>query len=86
MAKALSVDEVRALPASTDLETGGRCFGLGRTKAYELARSGEFPIPVLRLGSQWRLMRADIMAALGIAEESVEREQAERDRLSRIAG
>lgn len=86
MAKALSVDEVRALPASTDLETGGRCFGLGRTKTYELARSGEFPIPVLRLGSQWRVMRADILAALGISEESADRVGASPTDLSRIAG
>jgi hypothetical protein len=79
MAKALSADQVRALPASTDLETAGRCFGLGRTTSYQLARSDEFPTRVLRLGSQWRVTRADIMVALGIAEESADRAEAPND-------
>ena len=80
MTKALSVDEVLALPAATDLGTAGRCFGLGRSKAFELAQSGEFPVPVRKLGKQWRVMRADIMAALGITEDT------EQDRLHRVAG
>jgi hypothetical protein len=36
-------DELLALPVSVDLTTAGRAFGLGRTRAYELARAGQFP-------------------------------------------
>jgi hypothetical protein len=68
MTKGLNVDEVLALPASVDLATAGKCFGLGRATCYQLAGVGEFPVPVHRLGKQWRVMRADILTALGIAE------------------
>ena len=31
-------------PAVTDLVTAGRALGIGRTRAYELARAGQFPV------------------------------------------
>jgi hypothetical protein len=68
MTKGLNVDEVLALPASVDLATAGKCFGLGRATSYQLAGVDEFPVRVLRIGKQWRVMRADIMAALGLSE------------------
>ena len=48
--RALTLAEIAALPAVTDLVTAGRALGLGRTKAYELARAGQFPCPVIRAG------------------------------------
>lgn len=65
-AKTLSYEEVLALPVSVDLVTAARCFGISRTKAHELARAGEFPCPVLRLGVQYRVTRADLFRVLGI--------------------
>ena len=41
--RSLTLAEVAALPAVTDLVTAGRALGLGRTRAYELARAGQFP-------------------------------------------
>ena len=59
-----------ALPVSVDLVTAARCFGIGRTKAHELARAGEFPCDVLRLGVKYRVTRAALLRALGIPAEA----------------
>lgn len=64
----MTPDELHALPVSVDLVTAGRAFLMGRTKAYELARAGEFPVPVLRLGNSYRVARAHLLQALGLAE------------------
>jgi hypothetical protein len=66
----LTADEVRALPATVDVPTAGRCFGLGRDASYQAARDGSFPVPVLRLGQRLRVTRSDLMAVLGISEPS----------------
>lgn len=62
----MTLDELRALPISVDLVTAGRAFGLGRTVSHELARTGQFPCRVLRVGNRYRVPRSDICRALGI--------------------
>jgi hypothetical protein len=62
----MTVEELLALPVSTDIVTAGRAFNMGRTKAHELARAGEFPCPVLRVGHSYRVTRSDLLRALGI--------------------
>lgn len=62
----MTIDELLALPVSVPLVTAGRAFGLGRTKAFELAQSGEFPCRVLRVGKKYRVPRSAIFEALGI--------------------
>ncbi len=63
---ALSSDELLALPAVVDIVTAGRVLGLGRGKSYELARRGEFPVPVLRLGASLRVPTAPLLDLLGV--------------------
>jgi hypothetical protein len=46
-------DAVRGLGMTTDVETAGAILGVGRTKAYELARTGQFPVKVLRIGKRY---------------------------------
>jgi hypothetical protein len=58
--------ELRALPVSVDLVTAGRALRIGREQAYQLARTGEFPCPILRFGSRWVVPRAGLFAVLGI--------------------
>lgn len=65
-AKTLTYEQVLALPVSVDLVTAAKCFGISRTKAHELARAGEFPCQVLRLGVQYRVTRAELLRVLGI--------------------
>ena len=62
----MSRAELLELPAITDLVTAGRALGIGRTRAFELARHGEFPVPALRVGSTWRVPTAALLALLGI--------------------
>lgn len=68
----LSHHEVLAFPAVVDVPTAGRAYGIGERHAYELARRGEFPVPVRRLGRLLRVRRADILDDLGIAPDSSE--------------
>ena len=62
----LTLEEVRNLPAVIDLRTAARAFGLGRTRAYELAARGAFPCRVLRVGGTYRVPTAGLLAALGL--------------------
>ena len=62
----LSEAELLALPSAVDLTTAGRAFGIGRTKAFELARAGEFPVKVIRVGLKFRVSKAVILEALGV--------------------
>jgi hypothetical protein len=66
--KEMTLTELLALPVSVDLVTAARAFGLGRTKAFELAQAGEFPCRVLRVGPKYRVPRSAIFEALGVQE------------------
>jgi hypothetical protein len=48
-----TIEAVRAPRHDTDVETAGAILGIGRTKAYELARSGEFPVVVIKVGRRY---------------------------------
>ncbi|MFD9822674.1 hypothetical protein [Streptomyces violascens] len=65
--KGMSREELLELPAAVDLETGNRALGLGRSKGYGLAKRGQYPCKVLRLGSAYRVVTADLLAVLGLA-------------------
>lgn len=47
-------------PAVLSLLEAARILRIGRSTAYELAKLGEFPIRVLKIGKQWRVTRADL--------------------------
>ncbi len=64
-----TVEEIRALGVRTDLETAASIWGIGRTKAFELARLGEFPSPVVRVGAKYVVPIAPLMRALGLLDE-----------------
>ena len=66
VSQALTLTEIAGLPAVTDLVTAGKALGLGRTKAYELARAGQFPCPVIRAGRTWLVPTAGLLAVLGL--------------------
>lgn len=66
MPQPMSRDELLALPASVDLQTAGAAVGIGKSKAYELAAAGEFPVRVLRLGKTYRVPTAELLELLGV--------------------
>lgn len=65
--KRMSRDQLLALPVSVDLETGNRALGIGRSKGYELAKRDQYPCKVLRVGSGYRVVTADLLNLLGLA-------------------
>lgn len=65
---AMSRQELLSLPVTVDVATAGRAFGVGRDKAYAMARRGQFPVPILRLGRRYRVTRASLLVTLGVAD------------------
>lgn len=57
-------DELRRLGATTSLSTAGEILGMGRTKSHQLARDGNFPVPVLRHGRRYVVPVAPILRLL----------------------
>jgi hypothetical protein len=65
-----TVERVRALGLTTDVATAGHILGLSRTRAYALAQSGEFPIPVLHAGRRLIVPVPALLTALGLSTET----------------
>jgi hypothetical protein len=86
MMHAMSEAELLALPSAVDLTTAGRAFGIGRTKAFELARDGEFPVKVLRVGQKFRVPKAAILEALGVTSAAPTGESGPASRRPERAG
>ncbi len=61
-----SVEQIRALGVTTDIVTAGAVLGIGRTSAYRLARTGAFPVPVLKVGNRYVVAVAHLLKAIGI--------------------
>jgi len=64
----MSRAELLALPVTVDIGTAARALGLGRSTGYELARRGEFPCRILRVGSSYRVPTAELLRVLGIVD------------------
>lgn len=64
-----SHQRVHALGATTDLLTAARILRIGRTKAYQLAKSGDFPVRVTRIGRHYVIAVAHIAELLGLDEK-----------------
>lgn len=69
-----TVERVRALGVVTDLLTAGEVLGLSRNSTYRLNAEGQFPVPVLTLGSTYRVPVAGLIELLGITPNSSEAE------------
>ncbi len=59
-------DQVRALGTLTDLVTAGSVLGIGRSTSHQLARVGQFPVPVLRYGRRYQVPVAGLLHLLGL--------------------
>jgi hypothetical protein len=63
-----------SLPDPTERPTvplwpdAGQAFGLGRARTFELARRGELPFPVYRLGRSFRVPTAALRRVLGLGQ------------------
>jgi hypothetical protein len=61
-----TIEAIRALGATTDVQTAGAILGIGRTKAYEMVREGSFPVPVLRIGRRIVVPTPTLLTLLGV--------------------
>ena len=68
--RGMQLAELLALPVAFDLDTSNRALQLGRTKGFDLAKRGEYPVRILRVGRAYRVTRADLLRALGIDPNS----------------
>jgi len=65
----MTIDELRALPASVPLALACRALNIGVTKGYGLARRGEFPVRLLPVGNaKYRAPKSAILEYLGVSE------------------
>lgn len=69
MTAPLTREELLALPPVIDLVTAGRALGIGRTAAHELARRDQWPTPLLRLGTRYRVPTAALLRLLEISPD-----------------
>ncbi len=67
--KPVTISHLRST-ATVDLITAAGALGLGRTKAYELARRDEFPCRVIRIGDTYRIPTPGLLELLGSAASS----------------
>ncbi|MEU3051782.1 hypothetical protein [Streptomyces griseus] len=74
--RGLTGDELLALPAVTDLDTSNRALMIGRSTGYGLAKQGEYPVKVLRLGNAYRVVTADLLKLLGLERRQPDGEPA----------
>lgn len=61
-----TVDAVRQLGMTTDIETAAEILGIGRTLAFELAKTERFPVRLLRMGRRIVVPVADLLTYLGV--------------------
>ncbi|MEV7629396.1 helix-turn-helix domain-containing protein [Actinoplanes sp. NPDC089786] len=67
MSAGWTAESVRALGLTTDVETAGSILGIGRSKAYDLAKKGEFPVRVIRVGRTYLVPVWAILELLGVS-------------------
>jgi hypothetical protein len=59
-----TAEAVRQIGLTTDVATAGDILGIGRTKSYELAKKGEFPVTILRVGRRYLVPTNALLAVL----------------------
>ncbi|CAO5240341.1 DNA-binding protein [Frankia sp. AgKG'84/4] len=68
--KAWTEADIRELPAVISIVTAGEILGIGRTKSYQLAKTGAFPVEVRRVDGRYKVPTIAIHTYLGINKES----------------
>jgi hypothetical protein len=51
---------------TTDLPTAAAVLGIGRTLAFDLARTGQFPVRLIRLGRRVLVPVPELLDFLGV--------------------
>ncbi len=64
--RGMQLDTLLSLPVAFDLDTANRVLSIGRTKGFQLAKNGDYPCRVMRVGNTYRVSRADLLRLLNI--------------------
>lgn len=59
-------DEIRQLPPTLTVVQAARLLRIGRSKAYDAVRTGDWPTRTIRVGRCIRIPTADVLALLGL--------------------
>lgn len=76
----ITLDQLHQLPPTVDLMTAAHILGLGRTKAYALAKADQFPCRLIRVGDSYRIPTTALLELLGIPTPET-REDADQRRV-----
>ena len=63
--KIWTIDEIKALGATVSFETTADFLGIGKSLAYELARTNDFPVRRIKLGRRVVISVPDLLRFLG---------------------
>ena len=61
-------NELDALGVTTDLRTACKALGIGKSTGYELAKAGEFPTRLIKVGHRYVVPVAELKALLGLGD------------------
>nr|WP_239589820.1 hypothetical protein [Streptomyces californicus] len=61
-----------ALPPTVDLQTANRVLSIGRSTGYGLAKRGEYPCKILKLGNAYRVVTADLQRLVALDDTAKE--------------
>lgn len=59
------------MSATIDLPRAAELFGIGKSSAYNAAKSGDLPVPYFRIGSRIVVPVAPVATLLGITQDEV---------------
>lgn len=65
----MSAHDLRDLPPTLGLQKAGELLGFSRQHTYDLAREGEFPVPVHRVRGRYRVPTAPLLRYLGVESD-----------------
>ncbi|MEI5035996.1 hypothetical protein RB201_35340 [Streptomyces sp. S1A(2023)] len=57
-----------ALPPAADLQTANKILSIGRSTGYGLAKRGEYPCKVLKLGNAYRVVTVGLQRLVAIED------------------
>jgi predicted DNA-binding transcriptional regulator AlpA len=61
--------DLNDLPPTINIDTAAAILGCGRSLAYDLARRGEFPCRVIRLGRRYVIPTAELLRVVGVSSD-----------------
>ncbi|MCX4749135.1 helix-turn-helix domain-containing protein [Kitasatospora sp. NBC_01287] len=71
--RGMTAREVLDLPVTINVVTAARALGMGPNKAYQLVRSGEFPVDMITVGGTKRVLTAALWKFLQLDGLAVQR-------------